>query len=148
MNTGMIFTPSGVKIMLFMEESLTAPVIIHSAFDLITTSEKVIKISNDVPFISAEFHTSPEGKKLLSIKAMIGLNANSMESFRLIVTEVSETLGVTLRYDQDVDSAQRSLWYIDTIFGNIDQIEKVEFMIDSSDDYHDQKIGRIALPKE
>ncbi|WP_343693037.1 hypothetical protein [Chitinophaga sp.] len=131
-----------------MEESLTAPVIIHSAFDLITTSEKVIQISNDVPFVSTTFNTSPEGKKLLSVKAIIGLNADSMESFRLIVTEVSDTLGVTLRYDQDVDSAQRSLWYIDAVFGNVDQIDKVEFMIDSSDDYHDQKIGRIAIPKE
>jgi len=130
-----------------MEESLTAPVIIHSTFDLIATSEKIIHISNDVPYISSEFIADAEGKKLLSVKAIIGLNADSMESFRLIVTEVSETLGVTLRYDQDVDSALRYLWYVDTVFGNIDQIEKVEFMIDSSDDYHDLKIGRIALPK-
>lgn len=126
---------------------MDAPVIIHSAFDLLITSEKVLRISNDVPFISTEFLTDAEGKKLLSVKAVIGLNADSMESFRLIVTEVSETLGVTLRYDQDVDSAQRSLWYIDAVFGNIDQIEQVEFMVDSSDDYHDEKIGRIAIPK-
>ncbi|RFM33948.1 hypothetical protein [Chitinophaga silvisoli] len=131
-----------------MEESLTAPVIIHSTFDLISTSEKVINISNDIPFVSTAFLTSPDGKRLLSVKAIIGLNADSMESFRLIVTEVSETLGVTLRYDQDVDSTQRSLWYADAVFGNIDQIEKVEFMVDSSDDYHDPKPGRIALPKE
>ncbi|WP_343668788.1 hypothetical protein [Chitinophaga sp.] len=126
---------------------MEAPVIIHTAFDLITTSERIINISNDVPFVSAEFLTSSKGEKLLSVKAIIGLNADSMESFRLIVTEVGETLGVTLRYDQDVDSAQRSLWYVDAVFGNIDQVEKVEFMIDSSDDYHDVKTGRIAIPK-
>ena len=134
-----------------MEESVTAPVIIHSVFDLIIADPRIIRISNDVPFVSAEFITTPEGKKLLSVKAICGLNADSMESFRLIVTETFSgeipTLGVTLRYDQDVDAPDRNLWYIDTLFSNIDKIEWVEFMIDSSDEYEDPKIGRISVPK-
>lgn len=127
---------------------MEAPVIIHTTFDLITASPDIARISDNVPFVSTEFTTAHEGKKLLSVKAISGLNADSMETFRLIVTEMGNTLGITLRYDQDVDSEQHSLWHIDTVIGNIDHITQVEFMIDSSDDYEDPKVGRIAVPKQ
>lgn len=127
---------------------MEAPVIIHTTFDLITASPDIARISDDVPFISTEFITSHDGKKLLSVKVISGLNADSMETFRLIVTEMGEKIGITLRYDQDVDSEQHSLWHIDTVIGNIDHIAQVEFMIDSSDEYEDPKVGRIAIPKQ
>lgn len=127
---------------------MEAPVIIHSAFDLITASPDIARISDDVPFVSAVFTTSHDGKKLLTVKVISGLNADSMETFRLVVTEMGDTIGITLRYDQDVDSEQHSLWYIDTVIGNIEHIAQVEFMIDSSDDYEAPKVGRIAVPKQ